>query len=184
MMAESIEEFFTDDRLTDNNLRDSAVYVQSYLERKASIQSTIQSIIATVSSASLSDILDECIVRAAEQLPETHAALVELVMQLRSQQQHSSDQCATGLDNALVISLGQRWTHYGDPNPQDAWKEQARAEWTNLNHFTALLFSAGIARLSSFGKQTLQMTLKRGSWRVNWEGQEGKSGVSVIVISD
>jgi hypothetical protein len=74
MMAESIEEFFTDDRLTDNNLRDSAVYVQSYLERKASIQSTIQSIIATVRSASLSELLDECIVRAAEQLPETHAA--------------------------------------------------------------------------------------------------------------
>ncbi|KAJ8115497.1 hypothetical protein OPT61_g2864 [Boeremia exigua] len=181
-MAESIEEFFTDDRLTNNNLRDSAVYIQSYLKRKASIQSTIQSIIATVSNASLSELLDECIVRAAEQLPETHAALVELVMQLRSQQQqHSSDQCATDLDNALVISLGQRWTDYGDPNPQDAWKEQARAEWTNLNHFSALLFLAGIERLSSFGKQTLQMTLKRGSWRVNWEGQENTSD-SIVAL--
>lgn len=174
-MAESIEEFFTDDRLTDNNLRDSAICIRSYLERKASIQSTIQSIVATISSASLSEILDECIVPAAEQLSETHAALVELVMQLRSQQQHhSTDQCATGIDNALVISLGQRWTHYGDPNPQDAWKEQARAEWTNLNHFTALLFSAGVQGLSSLGKQTLLMTLKRGSWRVNWDVQESE----------
>lgn len=72
------------------------------------------------------------------------------------------------------MTLGERWARYGDPDPQDAWKEQARAEWTNLNHFAALLFSAGIKTLAFFGGQSLKMTLKRGSWRVNWNGPESE----------
>lgn len=173
-MAESIEEFFADDRLTDSNLRDSAVCIRKCLERKATTQETAQSILATVSAVSLSEVLDECIIRAAEQLPESHNVLVELVIQLRSQQQHMSEEDDTKFDHFLIMSFGERWARYGDPDPQNAWKEQARAEWINLNHFVALLFSAGVNTLSTFGEQTLKMTLKRGSWRVNWTGQESE----------
>jgi hypothetical protein len=173
-MAESIDEFFADDRFTDSDLRDSAQHVRKCLERKATAQETAQSLAASVSAVSLSEILDECIVLAAEQLPETHDDLAELVVQLKSQQQHKSENDGAKFDHSLVMTLGERWARYGDPDPQDAWKEQARAEWTNLNHFAALLFSAGIKTLASFGGQTLKMTLKRGSWRVNWKGPESE----------
>lgn len=168
-MAESIDEFFVDDKLTDSNLRDSAERVHKYLERKVTAQETAQSITTIVGAVPLSEVLNECILCAAEQLPDTHNDLAELVVQLRSQQQHKSDNDVAKFDDFLVMSLGERWAQYGDPDPQDAWKEQARAEWANLNHFTALLFSAGIKRLTTFGEQTLKMTLKRGSWRVNWK---------------
>jgi hypothetical protein len=174
-MAESIDEFFADDKLTDSNLRDSAQHIHKYLERKATAQGTAQSIAASMSAVSLSEVLDEFIVHAAEQLPATHNDLAELVMQLRSLQQYKSENDGTKFDHSLVMTLGERWARYGDPDPQDAWKEQARAEWTNLNHFAALLFSAGIKRLASFGGQTLKMTLKRGLWRVSWKGLESES---------
>ncbi|KAF2875938.1 hypothetical protein BDV95DRAFT_285880 [Massariosphaeria phaeospora] len=174
-MAESIDEFFADDRLTDSNLRDSVLHIHKYLERKATAQETVQSITASLSAISLSEVLDECIVRAAEQLPETHNDLVELVVQLRSQQQHKSENDGAEFDHSLVMALGERWVCYGDPDPQNAWKEEARAEWTNLNYFAALLFSAGIKRLASFGGRSLQMTLKRRSWGVNWGGLENTS---------
>lgn len=173
-MAESIEEFFADDRLTDSNLRHSAVCIRECLEGKATTQGTAQSMLATVSTASLDEVLDECIVRAAEELPKTHDVLAELVIQLRSQQQRMSEEEVAGFDRSLVMSFGERWARYGDPDPQDAWKEEARAEWANLNRFVALLFAAGVKGLSAFGEQTLRMTLKRGAWRVNWAGQESE----------
>lgn len=173
-MAESIEEFFADDRLTDSNLRHSATCIREFLESRTTEQETAQRILATVSTASLDEVLDECIVRAAEELPETHDVLAELVIQLRSQLQHMSEEEIAEFDRCLVMSFGERWARYGDPDPQDAWKEQARAEWANLNRFVALLFAAGVKRLSAFGEQSLRMTLKRGAWRVNWTGQESE----------
>ncbi|PVH96886.1 hypothetical protein DM02DRAFT_658815 [Periconia macrospinosa] len=180
-MAESIEEFFADDRLTDSNLRNSAVCLRKCLEGKTTTQDTAQSIMDTAKAVSLSEVLDECIIRAAEQLPESHYVLTELVIQLRSQHQHISEEVVTKFDHYLIMSFGERWARYGDPDPQDAWKEQARTEWINLNHFVALLFSAGVNTLSNFGEQSLKMTLKRGSWRVNWTGQENTSD-SIIAL--
>jgi hypothetical protein len=175
-MVESIDEFFADDRLTDDsNLRDSAQYIHKCLEHKATVQETAQRIMASVSAVSLSEVLQECIVRAAEQLPETQNDLAELVMQLRSQQQHKSEKDGAEFDHTLVMTFGERWARYGDPDPQEAFKEEARADWTNLNHFAVLLFSAGIKALASFGGETLKMTLKRGSWRVNnWNGSQSE----------
>lgn len=178
-MAQSIDEFFADDRLTDSNLRSSAERIHGFLEHKVTAQETAQTITGIVSVALLSEILDECIIRAAEHLPETHNDLVELVMQFRSQQQYKSEDGLGKFDDSLVMSLGERWAGYGDPDPQEAWKKEVRVEWANLNHFAALLFSAGIKKLASFGVQTLKMTLKRGSWRVNWTGSDSESSLLV-----
>ena len=177
-MAESIEEFFTYDRLTDTNLRECATLVHIFLQGKTTASETAQSLTAIFdapnSAVMLSDVLDECIVCAAEQLQETHDALIELLMELQTQQQRKSEDDLAKFRSSLIMCFGERWARYGDPDPDNAWKEQARLEWTSLNHFAAVLYSAGNQSLASFGEQTLTMTLRKESWRVNWNGPESK----------
>ena len=177
-MAESIAEFFNDDRLTGTNLRESAKLIHVYLQDNATASETAQSLMAIFGhpepTATLSEVLEECIVQAAEQLSEPHHVLVSLVMELKAQQQQEGQDDLAIFENSLVMSFGERWSRYGDPDPNGAWKEEERLQWTNLNHFAALLYAGGIDRLMSFGERTLTMTLRKGGWRVNWNDHESK----------
>ncbi len=179
MMAESIEEFYTYDTLTNTNLRESAELIHEFLKGNATLSDTAQSLTAIFdapdAAPTAADVLDLCIVCAAEQLSETHNALVELTMELRARQQQRREEHLSKFDNSLVMSFGERWLRYGDPDPDEAMKEEERLEWTNLNRFVALLYSAGIQRLAICGERTLTITLQRGGWRVNWKGPESKN---------
>lgn len=178
-MAESAEEFFTDDRLADSNLHDSASLIQTFLAEDATASETARNLTASFhapAAANASEVLEECIVGAAEQLWDTHDALVKLVCELRSQQQQrTGENDLSEFDQSLAYSLGERWLRYGDPDPASSWRDQARLEWTNLNHFAALLYMSGVQQLSSFGEKTLEFTMKRGGWRINWEGPDSKT---------
>lgn len=180
-MAESIEEFFTDSKLTGTNLREAAASIHALLTGDAAASATAECLTEGFNApgpvtASLSEVLEECIAGAAEQLSETHEGLVQLTLELRARQEEKSGGNLSDFDNGLVMTFGERWARYGDPDPSIIWRDQARLEWTNVNHFVALLYSAGVKRLSSFGELTLQRSLRRGGWRINWNGSGGKSG--------
>jgi hypothetical protein len=178
-MAESIEEFFTDDKLTESNVRQAAAAIHALLTGDATASATAQLLTEGFdapgpATASLSEVLEECIAEAAEQLLETHEALVQLTLELRARQQQKGEANLSEFDHGLVMTLGVRWARYGDPT-LSTWRDQERLEWTNLNRFAALLYSAGLQRLSTFGERILEMSLRRGGWRVNWSGPESRS---------
>lgn len=177
-MAESVEEFFTDDKFTDSDLHDTAALIHACLAGDATVPEMAHKLTASFdepTAATASEVLEECIVAAAEQLWETHDALAGLVCELRTRQQQESEDNLLRFDQSLAYSLGERWLRYGDPDPASGWCDQARLEWTNLNHFAALLYAAGVQRMACFGQQTLEFTLKRSGWRINWQGPDSKT---------
>lgn len=179
-MADSIEEFLTDAKLTDSNLHESAALIHTFLTGGATVSDTADHLTALVhdpATVTIDEILEECIVGLAEELSEPHEALVQLVHELRcrQQQQQTGEEAVSKYDRSLSYSLSERWLRYGDPDPASIWHGQLRLEWFNLNHFAALLYTAGFHQLSAFGQQTLEYTLKRGGWRVSWKGNESKT---------
>ena len=79
-MTESIEEFFNYDRLMDTNLNDGAALIKSSLEGNTTAVETAQSLTgkSSITSAAVmsGELLDECVIKAAEQLQYTQNALL------------------------------------------------------------------------------------------------------------
>ena len=173
-MAESIDEFFSEDFLTDSDIRDEAALIHDYLAGNVNVQIVAQRLIQSLQARNapsrngqyyLSEILDNVILSVAEQLPETHGALVTLLVTLKQHNETSK------FDSYLAFALNERWLRYGDPDQSLSLREEIRNEWNNLNHFAALMYKANLQDLSSFAVQTLWMALRRRGWRVNWDGQ-------------
>jgi hypothetical protein len=173
-MAESLNEFFSEDVLTDSDVRDEAVVIHGYLAGNITVQSVAQRLFQSLQVRNapsrngqydLSEILESVIVSVAEQLPETHDQLVALLGALKRQSETSN------FESDLAFALNERWLRYGDPGQSLNVRDEVRNEWTNLNHFAALVYKANLQDLSSFAVQTLWMALRRRGWRVNWDGQ-------------
>jgi hypothetical protein len=173
-MAESLDEFFSEDVLTESDVRDEAVLIHDYLAGNVTVQTVAQRLVQSLQARNaplrdghydLSEILESVIVSVAEQLPETHNALVTLLGTLKQQRETSN------FDTELAFALNERWLRYGDPDQSLNVRDEVRNEWTNLNHFAALIYKANLQDLSSFAVQTLWMALRRRGWRVNWDGQ-------------
>jgi hypothetical protein len=173
-MAESLDEFFSEDNLIDSSVRDEAALIHYYLAGSITVQIASQRLVQSLQARNvplqngqydLSEIVENVIVSVAEQLPETHAALVVLLSTLKQQTETSNFECE------LAFALNERWLRYGDPDQSLILRDEFRNEWTNLNHFAALVYKANLQDLSSFAVKTLWMALRRGGWRVNYDGR-------------
>jgi len=182
-MAESLNEFFSEDVLTDSDVRDEAALIHDYLAGNITVQSVAQRLVQSLQARNapsqnghydLSEILESVIVSVAEQLPETHDALVTLLGTLKQQSETSN------FESGLAFALNERWLRYGDPSQSLGVRDEVRNEWTNLNHFVALMYKANVQDLSSFAVQTLWMAFRRRGWRVNWDGQNTSDSIIAL----
>lgn len=173
-MAESLQEFFSEDFLIDSDVRDEAALIHSYLTSNITVQTVAHRLVRSLQARNapsqngqykLSEMLETVIVSMAEQLSETHDALVTLLDTLKQQSETSN------FESDLAFALNERWLRYGDPDQSLNVRDDVRNEWANLNHFAALMHKADLQDLSSFAVQTLWMALRRRGWRVNWDGQ-------------
>lgn len=182
-MADSIEDFFTDEDLTNSNLRQHAELTHLFLNGNTDASNTAQALMASAddpsSAVKIYHILEDLIITPAEQLSETHDGLVDLLKCLRELQKQKGNEALLSFDESLSFSLSERWLRYGDPKPDYEWyRDQARLEWTNLNRFAALLYASyGLEMLSAYGEQTLSMTLRRSAWYILWEISQSESRI-------
>lgn len=185
-MAESLDEFFSEDSLDQSQIKEEAALIHNYLTGILPLDEVIiglivrlqaQENIAGQGQYDISSILEDVIVGVAELLPETHDALVTLLEKLKQQEEISS------FEASLLFILNERWLRYGDPDPNLSIREDVRDSWTNLNHFAALIHQSKIQDFSSLAIKTLEMTLKRGGWRVNWDGHYSKSLRTFLVAN-
>ena len=173
-MAESLDEFFSVVIITNSDIRNETALIHEYLDGNINAQTTAQRLIQSLQNQNAPsknghyecfELVENVIVGVAEQLPETHGALIALLGTLR-QQSDLSD-----LKSEIVFALNERWLRYGDPDPSLNIRDEMRNEWIKLNHFAALMHERNLQDLSSFAVQTLWMAFRRGRWRVNWDGQ-------------
>ena len=152
-MAESLDEFFSEVMSNDPDICSEAAIIHEYLGGNINAQITAQRFIQSLQSRhaplkdghyDFSEIVERVIVSVAEQLPETHHALVTLLSTLR-QQRDLSD-----LKSEMVFALNERCLRYEDPDPSLNMRDEVRNEWTNINHFAALIYEANLQDLSSF----------------------------------
>jgi len=176
-MAESLDEFFSDGILIKSDIKSEAALICKYLTGATPLHAVAPGLVERLEARSpstngqydLSEIIESVVVSVAEQLPNTHNALVSLLAALKQQQETSN------FEASLSFALNERWLRYGDPDQSLSIRDETRDCWTNLNHFAALIYQARVQDLSNFAIKTLEMTLKRGGWRVNWDGPESKS---------
>lgn len=173
-MYESLDEFFSDEIVTDSGVHDEASLIHDYLAGKLTVEAVVQRLEQSLRARDallrnghydLSEVLEVAVVSVAESLQETHDALVTLLgplKQLSDRNEFESD---------LRYSLEERSLRYSDPDSSLSSRDEARQSWINLNHFTALVYKAGLQDLSALGIKTLSMSLKRGGWPVNWPGE-------------
>jgi hypothetical protein len=207
-MAESadkfFDEFFRDDRAVQGlNIDETARLVHGYLKANnvsaADVaHSTMSSLFTHENAARAASDLVECvIVRLAEERPETHDALVQLLCELKWLSLGDEEQSKRTVDcdvwmRTLLYEMQERSLRYGDPGPETGdLRDSYRDDWTNVNRFAALVHKAGLRDLSAWGEQTIGFVLKREGWRVNWEGPGkyldnflNKCSYSCAVISD
>lgn len=173
-MAESLNEFFSEDNLVDSDLRDEAALIHTFLAGNITAQNAAQRLSQSLQSRDapsqngqydLSEILESIIISVAEQLPGTHDSLVALLGTIKQQREISN------FESGLAFALNERWLRYGDPDQSLNVRDEIRNEWARLNRFAALMYQANLQDLSSFAVQTLCMALRQGGWRVNWDGQ-------------
>jgi hypothetical protein len=173
-MAETLDEFFSDEIVTDSGVHEEAALIHDYLAGGLTVETVVQRLDQSLRARDaplrngrydLSEILEVAVVSVAEVLSETHNALVTLLGLLRL----LSDQ--RDFESGLRYSLEERSLRYADPDPSLSSRDEARQSWTNLNHFAALVYKAGLQDLSALGIKTFSMSLKRGGWVVGWPGQ-------------
>jgi len=175
-MAESIDEFFSDDVLTESEIKSEAALIHDYLAGTTPLREVTSGLVerlqartpSTNGQYDLSEIMESVVVSVAEQLPETHNALISLLAALKQQKETSN------FNVGLSYALNERWLRYGDPDQSLSVRDEVRDSWTNLNRFAALIYQAKVQDLSNFAIKTLEMALKRGGWRVNWDGSQSK----------
>ncbi|KAG6907481.1 hypothetical protein DXG01_008771 [Tephrocybe rancida] len=170
-MSESLDDFFDEEWLNGSQLRDETVLIRDYLAGDMTAQTAAQRIAQSLQSRKtplhdgqydLSELLNNTIVFAVEELPEYHDALVTLLGEMKPQS--DTRQFESGLGHAL----GERWL-YVDPDIRLADRQDYHEAWFNLNHFAALVYKADVQDLSDFGFRTLWLALKRGRWHVGWD---------------
>jgi hypothetical protein len=173
-MAESLDEFFAESSFVNSPINNEATLIHQYLSGTLNLQSTIQRIVQSLqaraapsadSQYDLDELIEGVIVSLAEELPEIHDQLVTFLGALKQQSETSN------IEASLAYSLNERGLRYGDPAQSLSSRDDVRDEWTNLNHFAALIYKAGVQDFSDFGVQTLEYALKTHGWRVNWDGQ-------------
>ncbi|KAG6853254.1 hypothetical protein C0991_005712 [Blastosporella zonata] len=148
-MAESLNEFFSDDALADSDVGNEAALIHDYLAGNITVYTTVQRLAQSLQTPSnpsqleytLADILDSVVVRVAEELSETHDTLVTLLCTLKPQIETSI------FKSSLGFALNERWLRYGDPDPSSSHRDELRAIWTNLNNFAALMHKAEVQDL-------------------------------------
>ncbi|KAG6907479.1 hypothetical protein DXG01_008769 [Tephrocybe rancida] len=169
-MAEPLDDFFSEDWLANSEFRDEAIVIHDYLARNMTVQTAAQHLAQSLQTPSrnaqwhsdIAAILDNVIVCLAEELPETHDALVSLLGAVKPQ----SD--TKHFESGLGYSLGER-ALYVDPDIRLAHRQEHREIWFNLNHFAALVYKENVQDLSYFGCGTLWKAFKRGGWHVGWD---------------
>lgn len=182
-MAESVDEFFDDEDFTGMQLAGAARVIHCFLSddsilpEKAS--QDILSLYNAPESFQLQSVIANIVLPLAEQLPVTHDRLLKLLAELQGLTCSSTNiPSATLLKPndklSLDYELWERGLRYGDPDPNHNLRDLLRAEWTAVNGFAALVYAAGMEDiLSAFGEHTLELALRRGQWRVCWDGLWG-----------
>jgi hypothetical protein len=174
-MVETTEEFFSD--FKGAKVQNEAVVIHEYLAGTITVQTATQRIVESLKARDApkrdgqydtSEIIESVIVAAAQKFPDTHAPLVTLLGALKQQSETSN---SLDFDKSLSYALDEVRLRYGDPDPNEEWRDDVRNEWTSLNHFAALIYQAKLQDLSYFAVETLWMALRREGWRVNWESQ-------------
>ncbi|MBW0536368.1 hypothetical protein O181_076083 [Austropuccinia psidii MF-1] len=175
-MAETIEEFFDDEDIRNSKLAGTAVMTKAYFSGSVSAAETATSLISFFNNndeAKLFQYIAWIVLPMAEQLPETHETLIQLLTKLKCLlESEDNKQHRLQLNElSLKYELDERGLRYGDPDPdKGALRNMLREEWTNVNRFAALVHKAGLEDLSAFAKRTITFAIRRGGWRVNWKG--------------
>lgn len=179
-MCQSVDDFFNVDDLKSSEISEQAAIIHAFLTDPSSAAKSAAQTLVSLSQADggpeLSSVVAQIIIPLAEERPEAHEALLKLLRELKDQV--ASAICLKPGDSVLLnYELWEKGLRYGDTDPSNDLRDLYRQEWTNINHFAALVYEASIEDLSAFGEHTLQLGLCRGGWRVSWSGS-GKHHIS------
>lgn len=170
-MAESIDEFFNVDDLKSSDISEQAATIHAlWTDPNVTAKSAAQKLVSlshAYRGPELSKVVAQIIIPLAEERPESHEALLNLLGEL-SEQAKAVDAARDNV--SLNYELWEKGLRYGDPDPANDLRDLYRQEWTNINRFAALVHKASIEDLSAFGEHALQLGLRKGGWRVAWSG--------------